>query len=188
MESVPSVKKALYKRTWFIIAVSIFVVVPIIIMIIGAIMVANETPAEKAERETKYTMEKHQKDSIYAITHIDEIKQDSIKNSSQYKDSVDKIKNPIKYLKADITWKKGGFDMVALADITIINDGSKTALDIEVEITFVGESGKELNNKRETLTILLLPNTKKIVKNMNLGFIDKQVYSASIEVKDSQFK
>jgi hypothetical protein len=71
-------------------------------------------------------------------------------------------------------WKRGGFDTVAIVDLTVTNTGERGMKDIEITCRVSAESGTILSSIRHTLYIPLAPRESRRQRQVNLGFIHAQ--------------
>jgi hypothetical protein len=71
-------------------------------------------------------------------------------------------------------WKRGGFNTVALVDLTVTNSGERGMKDIQMTCQLVAESGTVLASIRHTLYITLPPKASRRQREVNLGLIHPQ--------------
>lgn len=81
-----------------------------------------------------------------------------------------------------VSWKRGGFNSVAIVTIKIINDNSRTIRDIDIKCQLYANSGTLIDIKTDTVYEAVMGKSSKTVKDFNLGFIDKQASSLSCSI------
>lgn len=74
----------------------------------------------------------------------------------------------------NMSWRKGGFDTVAVADFTIKNNNTVSVKDIQVTCEAVAASGTVLGTVKETVYETIAPQKTKRVRDLNMGFIHSQ--------------
>lgn len=72
------------------------------------------------------------------------------------------------------SWKRGGFDSVAIATFTINNDNAISVRDINIKCQFYANSGTLIDIKTDTVYEIIKAKKSKTIKDFNLGFADKQ--------------
>lgn len=81
-----------------------------------------------------------------------------------------------------LSWRKGGFDNVAVVDFTIKNNNTTPIKDIEVACDAVAASGTALGTVRETIYETIAPQKTKRVRDLNMGFIHTQTKSIGCRI------
>lgn len=81
-----------------------------------------------------------------------------------------------------LSWRKGGFDTVAVADFVIKNNNTAPVKDIQVTCEAVAASGTVLGTVKETVYETIAPQKTKRVRDLNMGFIHSQTKSIGCRV------
>lgn len=85
----------------------------------------------------------------------------------------------IQGLKIDMSWKKGGFDSVMLADFSVENRNDFDVKDIEITCTHSAKSGTTIGKSSRTIYEIFPAKNFTAVNHFNMGFIGSQVVSTS---------
>jgi hypothetical protein len=83
-----------------------------------------------------------------------------------------------------MTWEKGGFDTVLVADVTLTNKSSHPVKDVELSCVTVAESGTELGHQRHTIYESFPPKKTKTVRRTSIGFIHSQTHKVGCAISD----
>jgi hypothetical protein len=83
-----------------------------------------------------------------------------------------------------MTWEKGGFGTVLVADVTLTNKSAHPVKDVELLCVTVAESGTELGRQRHTIYELFAPKKTKTVRQTNIGFIHSQTHKVGCAISD----
>lgn len=81
-----------------------------------------------------------------------------------------------------ISWRKGGFDNVAVVDATIKNANTVAVKDVQVTCEAVASSGTGLGTVKQTVYETIAPEKTKRVRDLNMGFIHTQTKNISCRV------
>jgi hypothetical protein len=79
---------------------------------------------------------------------------------------------------------QGGVGNVMIADFTIENPTRYRFKDFEIKCTHSAPSGTVIDSNTRTLYEIVEPKSKKIIKQMNMGFIDSQAARSDCEITD----
>ncbi len=119
--------------------------------------------------------------------------QSRMKTDKRYRDSVtkaetqrlqdsidvDRRERPERHIKVNMSWHRGGFGRIGLADITITNNSLVEMRDPSVLVVYKSESGNELGSKMiEFQRVWKSGETRKMPEH-NLGFLDENVHTMS---------
>lgn len=90
-----------------------------------------------------------------------------------------------------MTWSKGGFNDVMLANFTITNSGNHAVKDIKVHCDYFAPSGTKIDTNEKTIYENIPPHKSRTIRNFNMGFINSQstgsyCYAIDLTVVDSQ--
>ena len=168
-------KTPFYKKKWFLIGFPIF-------MILGLISQMNkenekeELLLEEQKRYEEYVNSDRYKDSV--------ANWENYINSDRYKDSIEvvnKTKNFKEYVSiSEIDWKKGGFGTVAIIErISFKNESLTDVKNIEVIFKFKAETGEVIKSVPKEFKIIVKQGETRTLKDVNMGFIDKQATAVS---------
>jgi hypothetical protein len=83
-----------------------------------------------------------------------------------------------------MTWEKGGFGTVLVADVTLTNKSSHPVKDVELSCIAVAESGTELGRPRHTIYESFAPKKTKTVRRTTIGFIHSQTHKVGCAISD----
>lgn len=92
--------------------------------------------------------------------------------------AIDAYQAAIRDLKLDFQWKLGGFGNVMLADLTLVNKGSRPVKDIAIRCTAYGPSGTAITTTRRTLYVSIAAGKTLRIPEFNMGFHSDQAASA----------
>lgn len=82
--------------------------------------------------------------------------------------------------KVEITRWSAPYGMIAKMSFKISNVTDESWIsDVRIECSFQGKSGTTINNRSETVYETIKPKQSTVVKDLNFGFINQQVSSAS---------
>ena len=87
-------------------------------------------------------------------------------------------------LKLDFNWRTEGFDDIMVANFTVTNPTSYRFKDFEIKCVHFAPSGTEIDSNTRTVYQVVEAKSKKVVRNMNMGFIHSQVKSSSCRITD----
>jgi hypothetical protein len=87
-------------------------------------------------------------------------------------------------VRLDFQWHKDGFGNVMIADFTVKNPTQFRFKDFEIKCTHSAASGTVIDSNTRTIYEIVEPKSAKVIKEMNMGFIDSQVASSSCEITD----
>lgn len=87
-------------------------------------------------------------------------------------------------LTANFQASKNSTKNVLVLDITINNASDFAVKDFLIECRIYGASNTELELKKQTIFEILKPKEKKIVKEINLGFVNKQMANYGCQLDD----
>jgi hypothetical protein len=90
----------------------------------------------------------------------------------------------LKQAKLDVSWNKGGFGSVMIADFKVQNPTPYRLKDLDIKCTNFGKSGTELDTNEKTVYDIIEPNSARLLKHVNMGFIHSQAASTSCEIVD----
>jgi len=91
-------------------------------------------------------------------------------------------KELIHSVKLDYKWSKS-FGSFMTADFTLNNPTNYRFKDFEIKCTHYSPSGTEIDHNTRTIYQIVEPQSKKVVKNFDMGFIHSQANS-SCEITD----
>ena len=86
-----------------------------------------------------------------------------------------------------LSWKTGGFGTIALVKLEIANHNAYDVKDIAVLCIFRAKSGTQLTQSIKTVYDVF-PKDKKVVADIDFGFIDRQSNSAGCSILSAQQK
>ena len=84
-----------------------------------------------------------------------------------------------------VNWRKGGFESVCIADLTIKNNSPIPIGDIAIQPVFMGESGSEVGNSpinRHVIAKVIQPGKSRKFSEINFGFISQEAASARFDI------
>jgi hypothetical protein len=87
-------------------------------------------------------------------------------------------------LKLDSTWRKGGFDLIMMADFTIENSSEYDIKDIKIKCVHYSNSGTEIDSNSDTIYEIVKSLSTRFFYDFNMGFIHSQVGSSSCSIKN----
>jgi hypothetical protein len=87
-------------------------------------------------------------------------------------------------VKLDFTWQKGGFENVMVADFTVENPTQYRFKDFEIKCTHSAPSGTVIDSNTKTVYQTVEPTSSKVVKDMNMGFINSQATRSKCQIID----
>jgi hypothetical protein len=87
-------------------------------------------------------------------------------------------------LKLDFKWHKDGFGSVMMANFTLKNPTEYRFKDFEIKCTHSAPSGTIIDSNTRTIYETVEPNSTKVVKEMNMGFIDTQASTSNCQITD----
>jgi hypothetical protein len=82
----------------------------------------------------------------------------------------------------ELDWTLGGFKNVLLASFTLRNGSASTWKDMVVQCNGFAKSGTQISSGYATVYYIITPGAMLKVKDLNLGFTDQQIYSATCHV------
>lgn len=85
----------------------------------------------------------------------------------------------IQGLKIDMSWSRGGFNSVMLADFSIENRNDFDVKDIEITCTHSAKSGTVIGKSSKTIYEIFPARNFSSVNRFNMGFIHSQTESIS---------
>jgi hypothetical protein len=91
-------------------------------------------------------------------------------------------KNPSTYVTVKNNWYAGGFGSVAIHNFTVTNKCSFPIKNIELSLTYFTGGGDICNSKEYTIRDKIAANSTKGFHEVNLGFIDDQAKTCSVEL------
>ena len=71
-----------------------------------------------------------------------------------------------------------------IVDFTINNPTIYRVKDLEIECTHFAPSGTKIDSNTRTIYEIVEPKGKKVVKDMNMGFIHSQAATTSCHITD----
>lgn len=74
----------------------------------------------------------------------------------------------------DISWGRGGFDAVVIADFKIKNKNQFDIKDLVLECVAYGQSGTALGSNKKTIFQVFPAGKVTAVKDFNMGFVSSQ--------------
>ena len=163
-------KKPFYKRSWFIV-VAILTGIIVIAGILGNGETKTTDHVESKEQDISND-EQQEEQYLSGKAKLDSIKQAKI-------DAFNAIEI------VEFNWNKGGGSgsIGMLRSITFKNNGDWNWKDLKLQFEFKGESGTVLDTQTKVLPIVLKAGeTKKINKDINLGFIHEMANKASVSL------
>ena len=92
------------------------------------------------------------------------------------------MRSPKEYVTLDMTWSKGGFDSVMIANFTIKSTLQFQVRDISIRCAGFGNGGTQLTRIDRTLYEIVPAKTTKRFNNVNMGFIPSQMTQANCTV------
>jgi hypothetical protein len=90
----------------------------------------------------------------------------------------------IQNVKLDFKWRKEGFDDIMKADFTLNNPTAYRFKDSEIRCSHYSPRGTVIDSNTRTIYQVVEPESKKVVKNFDMGFIHSQVASSSCKITD----
>lgn len=87
---------------------------------------------------------------------------------------------------AAMTWNVGGFGTIGIINVTVDNANDFGVKDIAVRCIFSGKSGTELSSTRHTIFDTIAAKSKKVFREVNVGFINSQSARARCEVETAR--
>jgi hypothetical protein len=83
-----------------------------------------------------------------------------------------------------LSWYKGGFGTVMMANLSIKNDGDAPVKDIEVKCEHSAPSGTKIDQNTKTIYELIPAHKTRTFRNFNMGFIDSQATGTNCRISD----
>ena len=87
-------------------------------------------------------------------------------------------------VKLDFKWRTEGFGNVMIADFTIKNPTQYRFKDFEIKCTHSAPSGTVIDSNRRTVYEIVEPKSTKVIKQMNMGFINSQASRSGCQISD----
>jgi hypothetical protein len=87
-------------------------------------------------------------------------------------------------VKLDFRWHKDGFGNVMIADFTLKNPTQYRFKDFEIKCIHSAPSGTQIDSNTQTIYEVVEPRSTKVVKDMNMGFINSQASKSDCEIID----
>ncbi|WP_315835114.1 hypothetical protein [Bradyrhizobium prioriisuperbiae] len=81
-------------------------------------------------------------------------------------------------------FKKGSYNKIGIADITISNDNAFAVKDIKVRCVFTTKSTGKVTEIQQTIAGPLKAKTEHTFKKISFGFVDTQAADGACEVRD----
>jgi len=86
--------------------------------------------------------------------------------------------------KLDFKWHKDGFGNIMIADFTIKNPTRYRFKDFEIKCTHSAPSGTVIDSNTQTIYETVEPKSTRVVKQVNMGFINSQAAQSGCEITD----
>ena len=86
-------------------------------------------------------------------------------------------------VKLDFKWHKDGFDNIMIANFTLKNPTQYRFKDFEIKCTHSAPSGTVIDSNTRTI-YETEPKSTKVIKEMNMGFINSQASRSGCEITD----
>jgi hypothetical protein len=90
----------------------------------------------------------------------------------------------LRNVKLDFKWHKDGFGNIMIADFTLKNPTEYRFKDFEIKCTHSAPSGTVIDSNTRTIYETVEPESTKVVKEMNMGFINSQASRSGCEITD----
>jgi hypothetical protein len=87
-------------------------------------------------------------------------------------------------VKLDFNWTTGGFGNVMIADFTIKNPTQYRFKDFEIKCRHSAPSGTVIDSNTRTVYEIVEPKSTKVIKQMNMGFIQSQASRSGCKITD----
>jgi hypothetical protein len=87
-------------------------------------------------------------------------------------------------VKLDFKWHKDGFGNIMIADFTLRNPTQYRFKDFEIKCTHSAPSGTVIDSNTRTIYETVESRSTKVVKGMNMGFINSQASRSGCEISD----
>lgn len=90
----------------------------------------------------------------------------------------------LRNVKLDFKWHKDGFGNVMIADFTLKNPTEYRFKDFEIKCTHSAPSGTVIDSNSRTIYETVGPKSTKVIKEMNMGFINSQASTSNCQITD----
>ena len=87
-------------------------------------------------------------------------------------------------VKLDFKWRKEAFGSIMIADFTLTNPTQYRFKDFEIKCTHSAPSGTVIDSNTRIIYQTVEPNSTKVIREMNMGFIHDQASGSSCEMSD----
>jgi hypothetical protein len=87
-------------------------------------------------------------------------------------------------VKLNFKWHTDGFGNVMIADFTVKNPTRYRFKDFEIKCTHSAPSGTVIDSNTQTIYQTVEPKSTKVIKEMNMGFINSQATRSGCEITD----
>jgi hypothetical protein len=87
-------------------------------------------------------------------------------------------------VKLDFKWRTDGFGNIMIADFTLKNPTQYRFKDFEIKCTHYAPSGTAIDSNTRTIYQTVEPNSKKVIMEMNMGFINSQASRSGCKISD----
>lgn len=121
---------------------------------------------------------------LIGLTNQEGITGSSSSSSDSPSTSIDPKELLLRTVRLDFAWRKEGFGSVMIADFTVTNPTQYRFKDFEIKCTHSAASGTEIDSNTQTIYEIVEPNSTKVVKGVNMGFIHSQATSSSCKITD----
>lgn len=132
---------------------------------------------EKRMGQLKAAEVKQQQANVKEKQRIEVLKKQAKENPQAFAD-------PMKHVDVDlVSWEKGGFGLVAIATIKLVNDNPYPVSDWEINCIGYAPSGTKIGINRRTTYETVPAFSKKTIYDFNMGFQNEQVKSMACTVR-----
>jgi len=94
------------------------------------------------------------------------------------------VKSVLPQVALDLSWKRGGFETVMLADFTVNNGSDYSIKDFEITCKHYANSGTFIDSNRKTVYDIVPAHSTKKFSDFSMGFINSQVATSSCGITD----
>jgi hypothetical protein len=98
--------------------------------------------------------------------------------------SPDPKRTLLQEVRLDFKWRKDGFGNVMIANFTLRNPTEYRFKDFEIKCTHSAPSGTVIDSNSRTVYEIVEPHSTKVIKEMNMGFINSQASSSDCVIAD----
>lgn len=87
-------------------------------------------------------------------------------------------------VRLDFKWHKDGFGNIMIANFTLKNPTDYRFKDVEIKCTHSAPSGTVIDSNSRTVYETVEPHSTKVIKEMNMGFINSQASKSGCVIAD----